>query len=70
VIGDDVDDLELLSKAGISACPPNANPRIKKLNKILLLKTRGGDGAVREMADMILEARGIMVESLFGSGIQ
>lgn len=56
-IGDDINDLELLSHVGISACPDNARPEIKAIAHIIKLKAKGGQGAVREFADMILKHR-------------
>lgn len=53
-IGDDVNDFELLSKVGYKACPKNATPSIKKIPNILVLNTKGGDGALREFVDKIL----------------
>ena len=54
-IGDDVNDIELLAICGFSACPQNAMPIIKdKVNYIC--DKKGGEGAVREICDMILFA--------------
>ena len=53
-IGDDINDLELLSNVGFSAVPDNAPSYIK--SKVdLVLKTRGGDGAFREFVEYIVE---------------
>ncbi len=49
-IGDDINDFELLAKAGLSACPSNAVDKVKSLPIIKLTK-KGGDGAVREFVD-------------------
>ncbi len=54
-IGDDINDLELLSLVGFAACPANAMQKIKNIPNILILNKKGGEGAVREFADMILE---------------
>jgi 3-deoxy-D-manno-octulosonate 8-phosphate phosphatase (KDO 8-P phosphatase) len=55
-MGDDVNDLEALDIAGLSAAPANARPAI--LAKVgLVAKHKGGKGAVRELIDSILEAR-------------
>ena len=53
-IGDDINCLELLSKAGMAACPENALDAIKQISGIILLEKRGGEGAVREFASLIL----------------
>lgn len=55
-IGDDINCLELLSNAGIAACPSNAVKTIKNLPNIIQLKTSGGSGVVREFVDLILES--------------
>jgi 3-deoxy-D-manno-octulosonate 8-phosphate phosphatase (KDO 8-P phosphatase) len=52
-IGDDVNDLPALSIAGLSACPADARPRIRKLCQVVT-KLTGGNGAVREVVDMLL----------------
>lgn len=50
-IGDDINDLELLKKVGFKACPKNARGEIKSIPGILILNTKGGDGALREFVD-------------------
>lgn len=58
-MGDDLIDLEILSKVGFSAAPLDALPYVKdKVNFISSLK--GGEGAFREVADTILEAKGAL----------
>ncbi len=54
-VGDDVNDLDLLSAVGLAACPCDAVPAIKDIPGILLLQSRGGEGAVRELAEFIME---------------
>lgn len=53
-IGDDFNDVKLLRKTGISACPANASEYIKKEAKWRLEK-KGGDGAFREFVERILD---------------
>ena len=53
-IGDDLNDIQLLSKAGISACPSNAPDYVKKYAK-LITKKKGGEGAFREFIEIILK---------------
>lgn len=53
-VGDDINDLDLLSRVGTPACPANAMPRIKALPNIIRLTRYGGDGAIRELCEMIL----------------
>ncbi len=53
-IGDDEFDLPVLERVGFSAAPINAVPRVKKL--VHFISTRsGGNGAVREVIDLILQ---------------
>lgn len=55
-MGDDVNDLPLLAKVGLSACPADAHPDV--LGKVHLVTRRnGGRGAVRELCDLLLRAR-------------
>ena len=53
-IGDDVNCFELLSNAGVAACPMNAVYKIKSIPNIIQLQRNGGDGAVREFVELIL----------------
>jgi 3-deoxy-D-manno-octulosonate 8-phosphate phosphatase (KDO 8-P phosphatase) len=55
-VGDDVNDLAALAIVGLSACPADARPSIKA-NCQVVAKLGGGNGAVREVIDMLLEAR-------------
>lgn len=56
-VGDDVNDLDLLQNAGIAACPTNAVEVVKAVPGIIHLSKRGGDGAIREICEMILAAK-------------
>ncbi|MDD5569824.1 MAG: HAD hydrolase family protein [Bacteroidales bacterium] len=49
-IGDDVNDLEIMLKVGLSACPSDAVGKIKEISKVILSK-KGGEGCVREFVD-------------------
>ena len=53
-IGDDINDLELLSNVGLPACPNNAIEKIKKIPLINVLNLDGGKGVVREFIDKII----------------
>lgn len=53
-VGDDINCFELLSEAGVAACPNNALPKIKSIPGIIKLSLNGGEGAVREYVEMIL----------------
>ncbi len=52
-IGDDINDIELLSKVGFSAVPNNSPSYIKNIVD-LVLKTNGGDGAFREFVEHLV----------------
>ena len=56
-IGDDVNDLEALRAVGFSAAPADAMPIVIQAVHYVCAK-KGGEGAVRELADLILAARG------------
>lgn len=55
-IGDDVNDEHAMKIVGLSACPADAVPYIKNIASYVCA-ARGGEGAVRELAEMILEAQ-------------
>jgi 3-deoxy-D-manno-octulosonate 8-phosphate phosphatase (KDO 8-P phosphatase) len=55
-IGDDLPDLGMLRRAGVGACPSDAVAVVRDA-AALRLSRPGGAGAVREMCDLILEAR-------------
>jgi 3-deoxy-D-manno-octulosonate 8-phosphate phosphatase (KDO 8-P phosphatase) len=50
-IGDDVNDLECITKVGISACPSDAVWAIRKAANVVLA-LNGGQGCVREFIDV------------------
>lgn len=52
-IGDDVNDIELLKKVGLSAVPNDAIDEAKKISHYVC-KTNSGYGAFREFVDLIL----------------
>ncbi len=53
-IGDDINDLELLSAVGFKACPADAVEKIKTVEGIKILSKNGGDGAVREFVEFLM----------------
>lgn len=52
-IGDDLPDIPVLEKVGVSACPADAVNQVKAVVDICLSKN-GGEGCVREFIDYIL----------------
>jgi len=63
-MGDDLVDLKVMKSVGAKITVPDAAPQIKKVADYVT-KKNGGQGAVRELIDMILEAKGIDLESLW-----
>lgn len=55
-LGDDVNDLEALQAVGFSATPADGHASVKKVVGYIC-QAKGGEGAVREVADMILAAQ-------------
>ncbi len=57
-MGDDVNDLPLLARVGLSACPADALPEVRAAVH-LVTAAPGGRGAVRELCDLIRRAKGL-----------
>ncbi len=55
-IGDDVNDVALLLKCGLTASPADAVPEAKAAAKVVLQR-KGGEGCIREFFDRFLTAR-------------
>lgn len=55
-IGDDLFDIPLLQEVGFSSAPKNARKEVKRIVDYVT-KKEGGKGAVREVIDLILEAK-------------
>lgn len=53
-IGDDLNDLELLKAVGYSCCPANAQSEVKVVVDYITTR-KGGDGVIREVADLLLK---------------
>lgn len=62
-MGDDLSDYEILQRVGFAAAPGQAEEVIKRCAHWVAPR-RGGDGAVRDLANLILEAKGIDVTNL------
>lgn len=68
-VGDDVLDLPVLRVVGLSATPADGHAQVRR-EVDWVLDARGGDAAVREVCDALLEARGRLdagIETLLGS---
>ena len=53
-LGNDINDLEVMEMLNDSICPHDAHTNIKEISKIIL-KTKGGEGVIRELADLIFK---------------
>jgi len=57
-IGDDLNDLTAFETAGVAVAVADANAEVKK-RADMVTRNPGGRGAVREIVDLVLEAKGI-----------
>lgn len=55
-IGDDVNDLAVIEKAGITACPADAMTTVRQAAHYVC-ENKGGDGAFREFAEWLISLR-------------
>lgn len=56
-IGDDLNDLPIMGQVGVSCAVANARREVKEIADIVT-EARGGEGAVRELLEQIIEAKG------------
>jgi 3-deoxy-D-manno-octulosonate 8-phosphate phosphatase (KDO 8-P phosphatase) len=56
-IGDDFTDVPIMNRVGLSIATANARPEVKRCAKYVP-EAAGGDGAVREVAELLLRAQG------------
>ena len=62
-VGDDLMDLPILKRAGLAIAVPNAVDEVKAISHYRTSKS-GGRGAVREIIDLILKAKGLWDSTL------
>ncbi len=62
-IGDDINDLDVLKRAGLAATVPNAPDYIKKYVHYITQK-KGGEGAFRDFVEYILTENNLLEEVL------
>ncbi|MEO0734979.1 MAG: HAD hydrolase family protein [Bacteroidota bacterium] len=62
-LGDDINDILLLEKVGLSACPANA-PTYVQTRVDWPLDVRGGDGAFRAFVERYLTEKGLLDQCL------
>lgn len=58
-MGDDIIDIPALREVALKIAPPNGMPEVKKIVHYVT-KRSGGDGAVREVCDLILKAQQLL----------
>ncbi len=59
-IGDDVPDIPVMNRVAVAFCPGDGHPLAQASADYVCLRN-GGAGAVREVCDLILQARGCLV---------
>jgi 3-deoxy-D-manno-octulosonate 8-phosphate phosphatase (KDO 8-P phosphatase) len=59
-MGDDVNDVPLLRRVGLAVAPADARPEAKAAAH-LVTSAPGGRGAVRELCDLLIAAKGVVV---------
>jgi len=64
-IGDDINDIPVFRMAGLSACPMDTFEYVKQ-QVDLVTRAKGGRGVLREVADLVLAARGDMEKIIKG----
>lgn len=65
-IGDDVTDIPAMCFVGMSACPADAAIEVQQVADYVCRRP-GGGGAVRELCELLLHARGMRLESLLSA---
>ena len=51
-VGNDINDIDAIKIVGYSFCPADAHGSIKKISN-LILNTKGGNGVIRELFDLL-----------------
>ncbi len=59
-IGDDVNDVEALVSAGVGVTVADGHEEVKKVADIVLTR-KGGDHALRELCDIVLNAKNVPI---------
>ena len=55
-MGDDTNDIEIMQRAGLTACPSDATKFAKQVADVIV-ENKGGFGAFRDFAEFIIEAK-------------
>lgn len=66
-MGDDMPDMGMFKQSGMTICPADGHPFVRQQAQYVT-QTRAGFGAVREVCDLILQARG-QLEKIYGSSV-
>lgn len=61
-VGDDLPDLPILQRVGLAVAVANAAPEVKRAAHFVTSRS-GGDGAVREVIELIVKAQGKWIEA-------
>jgi len=56
-VGNDINDKDVMETVSITFCPADAHDSIKGISNHVL-KTKGGDGVIRELLDFIIKQKG------------
>jgi 3-deoxy-D-manno-octulosonate 8-phosphate phosphatase (KDO 8-P phosphatase) len=62
-MGDDLPDMPLLDRAGLAVATANAAPEVKEISHYVT-RANGGEGAAREVVELILKAQGRWEEAI------
>jgi len=62
-IGDEINDVRLLSECGLSFAVADADSRVKKVADVVC-QQNGGAGAFREAVEILLELKGIDIDNI------
>ena len=62
-IGDEINDLKLLKACGLGFAVGDADKRVKEAAVLVCVK-KGGDGAFREAAELLLELKGVSIDEI------
>jgi 3-deoxy-D-manno-octulosonate 8-phosphate phosphatase (KDO 8-P phosphatase) len=62
-VGDDLPDLPMIRRCGLGVTVPDA-PALLRRHAHYLTRRRGGEGAVREVCDLLMQAQGTLADAL------
>jgi len=62
-VGDDLTDVTIMRRVGLAIAPANSRPEVKQAAHHVTAAT-GGDGAIREVVELLLTAHGLWDEIL------